>query len=255
MMPAELPWIIAASFGAGFVDSMVGGGGLIMVPALFAAFPRELPTVLLGTGKIASICGTVTAVARYSRSVAIAWRFLLPAAVLTFACSLAGAYTVTRVPVAGFRPLVPVLLSIVACYTFLHRDFGERHAPHVLTGARWWIATVLIAAIGFYEGFFGPGTGSFFMFMFVRVFGYDFLNAAASARLLNVAGNAAALVFFATRVELLWVCGLSMAVSNVAGSLVGTRLALRRGAAFVRVVFLLVVAALIAKTAWDAITA
>lgn len=255
MMTPELPWILAASFGAGFIDSMVGGGGLIMVPALFAAFPRELPTVLLGTGKVASICGTVTAVLRYSRSVTIAWRFLLPAAALTFACALGGAYTVTRVPVASFRPLVPLLLSVVALYTFLHRDFGERHTPHAMTGTRWWLATAMIVAIGFYEGFFGPGTGSFFMFMFVRVFGFDFLNAAASARLLNVAGNAAALAFFAARVDLLWIYGLAMAIANVAGSLAGTRLALRRGAAFVRVVFLLVVVVLIAKTAWDGLRA
>jgi uncharacterized membrane protein YfcA len=249
----ELASLLVASFGAGFVDSMVGGGGLIMVPTLFAALPREMPTVLLGTGKIASIFGTTTAVMRYARSVTIAWRFLLPAAALTFVSSYAGAHTVTLVPVESFRPLVPVLLTLVACYTFLHRDFGERHAPHPMTGARWWLALGMIVAIGFYDGFFGPGTGSFFMFMFVRVFGYDFLNAAACARLLNVAANAAAIVLFASRVQLLWLYGFLMAGCNVAGSLVGTRLAIRRGAAFVRVVFLVVVAALIAKTAWDAL--
>jgi len=122
-----------------------------------------------------------------------------------------------------------------------------------LSGARWWLATGLIVVIGFYEGFFGPGTGSFFMFMLVRVLGYDFLNAAAGARLLNVAGNAAALMLFAARAELMWLAGILMAVSSVAGSLIGTRLALKRGAGFVRLVFLLVVAVLIAKTAWDAL--
>jgi uncharacterized membrane protein YfcA len=249
----ELVPLLVASLAAGFVDSMVGGGGLIMLPTLFATLPRELPTVLLGTGKIASIFGTTTAVLRYARNVAIAWRFLLPAAALTFASSLAGAHTVTLVPVGHFRPLVPVFLTVVALYTFLHRDFGERHIPHAITGARWWLATGMIVAIGFYDGFFGPGTGSFFMFMFVRVFGYDFLNAAASARLLNVAANGAAIALFASRVELLWAYGFLMAACNVAGSLLGTRLALKRGAAFVRIVFLVVVAVLIAKTAWDAL--
>jgi uncharacterized membrane protein YfcA len=252
-LTAELAPLLVASFGAGFVDSMVGGGGLIMVPTLFATFPREMPTVLLGTGKIASIFGTATAVVRYTRHVAIAWRFLLPAAAVTFVSSLAGAHTVTLVPVARFRPLVPVLLTVVALYTILHRDFGGRHAPHAITGTRLWLAIGMIVAIGFYDGFFGPGTGSFFMFMFVRVFGYDFLNAAASARLLNVAANGAAIALFASRVELLWLYGFLMAACNVAGSLAGTRLALRRGATFVRTVFLLVVAALIAKTAWDAV--
>lgn len=254
-LPPELPLVLLASFGAGLVDSMVGGGGLIMVPTLFAAFPRVEPMVLLGTGKIASICGSSTALLRYSRAVAIAWRFMLPAALLTFASSLVGAYTVSLVPAERFRPLVPLLLTGVALYTLFHRDFGERHAPHALTGGRWWLAIGLIIAIGFYEGFFGPGTGSFFMFMLVRVFGYDFLNAAAGARLLNVAGNAAALMLFAARAELMWLAGILMAVASVAGSLVGTRLALKRGASFVRAVFLLVVAVLIAKTAWDAVRA
>lgn len=252
-LPPELPLVLVASFGAGFVDSMVGGGGLIMLPTLFAAFPRVEPTVLLGTGKIASICGTSTAFLRYVRSVSVAWKLVLPAAMLTFVCSMLGAYAVTRVPSASFRPLVPLLLTGVALYTFLHRDFGERHVPHAMTGARWWLALGLIVAIGFYEGFFGPGTGSFFMFMFVRVFGYDFLNAAAGARLLNVAGNAAGLLLFATRTELMWTVGILMAVANVAGSLIGTRLAIKRGAPFVRMVFLIVVALLIAKTAWDVV--
>ncbi len=255
MLIASLPAVLAAAFAAGFIDAMVGGGGLIMVPALFAVFPRELPASVLGTGKVASICGTATAVARYARSVPIRWRLLLPAAGLALISSIIGAYIVTRVPVQTFRPLVPLLLSIVAAYTFMHRDFGEQHAPLVMTGGRWCLAVFIIVAIGFYDGFFGPGTGSFFMFMFVRVFGFDFLNAAASARLMNVATNGAALVLFASRVELFWLYGLSMAVCNVAGSLLGTRLAVKRGARFVRLVFLAVVAALIAKTAWDSMQA
>jgi uncharacterized membrane protein YfcA len=254
-LPPEWALVLLASFGAGLVDSMVGGGGLIMVPTLFAAFPRVEPIVLLGTGKIASICGGSTALLRYSRAVSIAWRFMLPAALLTFVSALLGAYTVSVVPGERFRPLVPVLLTGVALYTLFHRDFGERHVPHAMTGTRWWLAIGLIAVIGFYEGFFGPGTGSFFMFMLVRLCGYDFLNAAAGARLLNVAGNAAALTLFAARAELMWVAGVLMALATVAGSLIGTRLALRRGASFVRIVFLLVVAVLIAKTAWDAMRA
>jgi uncharacterized membrane protein YfcA len=254
MLIATLPAVLTAAFGAGFVDAMVGGGGLIMVPALFAAFPRELPATVLGTGKVASICGTATAVARYARSVRIQWRLLLPAAALALVFSLLGAHVVTRVPVQTFRALVPLLLSTVAVYTLMHRDFGEQHAPRAMTGGRWWLAVLMIGAIGFYDGFFGPGTGSFFMFMFVRVFGFDFLRAAAAARLLNVATNGAALLLFASRVELLWLYGLLMAVCNVAGSLLGTRLALKRGARFVRLVFLAVVATLIAKTAWDAVS-
>ncbi len=254
MLTATLPAVLTAAFGAGFIDAMVGGGGLILVPALLAVLPRELPAAVLGTGKVASIFGTASAVARYTRSVRIQWRLLLPAATLALVCSMIGAHALTRIPVQTFRPLVPVVLTIVAAYTLIHRDFGEHHAPHAMTGGRWWLAVLMIAATGFYDGFFGPGTGSFFMFMFVRVFGFDFLNAAASARLMNVATNGAALALLASRVELFWMYGLSMAVCNVAGSLLGTRLAIRRGARFVRLVFMVVVTALIVKTAWDAVS-
>ena len=145
----ELPLILAAAFSAGFVDSMVGGGGLIIVPALFAALPRELPTILLGTGKIAGFFGTLSAFACYARNVEIAWRFLLPAAALALACSISGARTVTLVPANGFRPLVPLLLSAIALYTFLHRDFGERHAPRAMTGGRWWLGIAMIIVVSF----------------------------------------------------------------------------------------------------------
>ncbi len=232
---------------------MVGGGGLVQLPLLFAAYPHETPARLLGTSKLAGVFGTASAAWRFSRRVTISWNLLAPGLVLAFVASLCGAVTATHLPSDIFRPLVPVMLSVVLLYTLLRRDFGQVHAPRDLSRRHRVFAFVMIAAIGVYDGFFGPGTGSFFMFLFVRFFGFDFINAAASARLLNVATNLSALLWFGVHGSVLWPLGLTMAVCNVAGAQLGTRLALRGGTQVVRYVFIAVVALLIAKTGYDAV--
>lgn len=231
---------------------MVGGGGLVQLPLLFSAYPHELPARLLGTSKLAGVFGTASAAWRFSRRVTIPWKFLTPGLLLAFAASLCGAITATRVPSDVFRPLVPVMLSVVLLYTVLRRDFGQIHAPRDLQRHHQIVAFVMIAAIGAYDGFFGPGTGSFFMFLFIRFFGFDFLNAAASARMLNIATNLSALLWFGVHGSVLWPLGLAMAVCNVAGAQLGTRVALRGGTQVMRYIFIAVVAVLIAKTGYDA---
>jgi uncharacterized membrane protein YfcA len=245
--------VLAAAFLAGLVDAMVGGGGLVQLPALFAALPAVPAPALLGTSKLAGAFGTGSAAWRYATSVRLPWRTLLPACGLAFAAALAGAVTVTHVPPGLFRPLVPVILVVVLAYTLARKDLGQHHAPRALAPAERAAGLAATAAIGFYDGFFGPGTGSFLMLLYIRWYGFDFVNAAAAARVLNVATNLSALAWFAGHGHLLWPLGLGMAAANVAGSQLGARLALRRGAGFVRGVFVAVVGALIAKTAWDAI--
>ena len=252
MIGVDLLIVLAASAVAGCVDAMAGGGGLIQLPALFAAYPRELPATLLGTNKCASIFGTASAVARFARSVTIPWALLSPGLAVALAASLGGAVVATRVPPDLFRPLVPVLLLAVLVHTIARKDFGHHHAPRDLSLSRIVAAVGLIAAIGFYDGFFGPGTGTFFMLLFVRFFGYDFVNAAACARVLNVATNATALMWFGAHGHVSWPLGLGMAVFNVAGAQVGTRLALAGGSRLVRRVFIGVVLVLVAKTGYDA---
>jgi uncharacterized protein len=242
--------LLGAAFLAGGIDAIVGGGGMIQLPALFAALPGVPPATLLGTSKLAGLAGTASATWRYARSVRIPWRALLPSLAIAFAASLAGAVTVTHVSADAFRPLVPVLLTAVLLYTLLQADLGTRHQPRQLDRRATLAGAALIAAISFYDGFFGPGTGSFLMLLFIRHYGYDFLNAAAAARLLNAATNVAALAWFGSRGHLLWPTGLAMAGANIVGAQLGTRLALARGAGFVRGVFVVIVAALILKTAW-----
>jgi hypothetical protein len=245
--------VLVAAFFAGVVDSMVGGGGLIQLPALFAGYPATAPQELLGTNKLGSICGTASAVNRYARFTHIPWKALLPAVAVAFFAALAGATIVNMVSPRALRPLVPIMLCVVLGYVLLHPNLGTVHAPRPLSKRRGLAALAGVLGIGVYDGFFGPGTGSFLMLLFVRVHGFDFLHASAAARLVNVATNAGALVSFAAHSQVRYTLGLALGLCNAAGSITGTRMARRHGARFVRRVFVAVVLALIARTAWNAL--
>ncbi|MET3478057.1 sulfite exporter TauE/SafE family protein [Variovorax atrisoli] len=248
----EMLVVTGASALAGFVDSIVGGGGLILVPALFAVFPGAPPATLLGTNKSASIWGTAAAAAQFSQRVQMRWGALWPAALLGFTGSMLGAWGVTMFPGDFLRKALPLILLGVLLYTLARKDMGRMHAPRFTGRAETLAACTIGLTIGLYDGFFGPGAGSFLVFLFVRWMGYDFLNASASAKIINTLTNAAALILLAAKGHVWWHYGLVMAVANVAGSVLGTRVALRHGAGFVRVVFIVVVSALILKTAYDA---
>jgi len=240
-----------AAFFAGLVDAVVGGGGLIQIPALFASFPSTAPATLFGTNKLASVVGTSSAAIQYGRRVAIPWRVALPGAAAALVGAWFGAKAVAYLPPEVLKPLILVLLVLVAIYTFWRKDFGTG-AGAAISGSRPVVLAVGIGGgIGFYDGFFGPGTGSFLIFLFVRVLGMDFLRASVTAKILNVATNVAAISFFALNVELLWRVAAVMALCNLSGAVVGSRLALRHGAGFVRKMFLFVVSALIAKMLYD----
>jgi uncharacterized protein len=251
-MELELLIVAVASLLAGFVDSIVGGGGLILVPALFATFPTTHPATLFGVNKSASIWGTAAATWQFSRRVQMRWATLLPAAAAGFAGSFLGAWVVTIISPGFLRKLLPLILLAVLVYTLAKKELGRHHAPRFEGRNEIIVASLIGVCIGFYDGFFGPGAGSFFVFLFVRALGYDFLNASASAKLLNTATNLAALILFTIKGHVWWHFALALAVSNVVGSLAGTYMALRHGAGFVRLVFIGVVSALILKTGYDA---
>lgn len=248
----ELFVVTLASLLAGFVDSIVGGGGLILVPALFATFPNAHPATLFGTNKGASVWGTGIATVQYSRRVTMRWHALAPAAVVCFGASLAGAWLVTVVSPVYLRKALPLVLVLVLAYTLTKKELGRHHQPRFDGLQEALLASGIGAVIGFYDGFFGPGTGSFLVFLLVRFLGYDFLNASAGAKLLNTASNVAAIGLFALKGHVWWHFVVAMAVANVLGSLAGTHLALKHGTGFVRAMFIAVVSALILKTGWDA---
>ena len=248
----ELLIVSLASLLAGFIDSIVGGGGLILVPTLFALFPTTHPATLFGVNKAASVWGTAAAGVQYARRVDLPWRALLPAAATGFAGALAGAWLVTVISPNFLRKALPLVLAGVLLYTLLKKNLGRHHAPRYTGRSETFVACSIGLLLGFYDGFFGPGTGSFLVFLLVRWLGYDFLHASASAKLLNTASNLAALTLFAWKGHVWWHFALAMALANVLGSLLGTRLALKHGAAFVRLVFIGVVSVLILKTGFDA---
>ncbi len=247
----EILYLCLFAFMAGFVDSVVGGGGLIQVPALLVFLPGvPLPTVF-GTGKFAGIAGTTAAMVKYVRSVRINYLAILPAAAAAFVCSFLGARALSLLDASLLKPLILVLLVLVAVYTFIKKDFGALHAPR-LTEAKERLYGLLIgAAIGFYDGFFGPGTGSFLIFIFIGLFGFNFLAASAVAKVVNVATNLSALLYFAWNGYVLYEVAVPMAVCSILGSQLGTRTALKRGVGFVRVLFLVVVTGIILKFAYD----
>ncbi len=241
-----------AAFSAGLVDAVVGGGGLIQIPALFSILPQMPAASLLGTSKLAGVFGTTSAAINYARQVKIVWSAALPAMITAFILSFAGAFTVTHVPADFVRKLLPFILVAVALYTFRKKDFGQIHAPKQSGSQERWMAFGIGGCIGFYDGFFGPGTGSFLLFLFVRFFGYNFLSASVAAKVVNVACNLSALFWFGISGHLVWKIGLLMAVCQVGGSLIGTKLAIKHGTQFIRRMFLLVVSALICRTSYQA---
>lgn len=243
--------LLGFAFLAGLVDAVVGGGGLIQIPALFGFVPSASPTAVLGTNKLSSLAGTGFAAVRFARRVPIHWSSALPAAVSAFIFSFLGARTVAAIPGEILRPMVLVLLVAMAGFTLARKDFGTIHSPRH-SGLRERIYAVLLGGgIGFYDGFFGPGTGTFLVFLFVRFFGFSFLGASAASKVVNAATNGAALLYFGFTGNVLYAIGLPMAACNVAGSMVGARLAIRRGSGFVRGLFLLVAGVLILKFAYE----
>ncbi|MBK7721628.1 MAG: TSUP family transporter [Austwickia sp.] len=251
--PSLLTLALLATAGllAGWVDAVVGGGGLIQLPALLLAFPGALPVQLLGTNKLASICGTATAAATYLRRIPVDLRTALPLAAAAFAGSAAGAVLASRLPMRWFSPIVLIALILVGGYTLRRPDLG------VTTGLRYagrrhlGVAALIGAGIGCYDGALGPGTGSFLVIALVAGVGYSFLQASALAKTANVATNLAALAVFVPQGAVSWRIGLVMGVANLAGGYLGARTAVAAGQRFVRAVFLVVVSGFTIRIGYD----
>lgn len=241
------------AFLAGLVDAIAGGGGLIQLPALFILLPDVALPVLFGTNKLSSLCGTSIAAVRYVRQVAIPWRATLPAAGCALIASFVGARVVTLIKPDLLKPILLLLLVAVAVYTFAQKKFGGEQRDPATARQPLLVGALVGAGIGFYDGFFGPGTGSFLIFLFVALFGLDFLHASAAAKLVNVATNLAALTYFALAGDVLYQVALPMAACNILGALVGTRLAIARGNRLVRLVFMLMIGAVIARFGYDVV--
>lgn len=243
--------LCAAALLAGWIDAVAGGGGLVQLPALLVLLPHASPASVLATNKLSSVFGTSVAAATYTRRVRVDLHTALPMAGIALCGAAAGAACVSLLPRAVFRPLVLVLLILVGTYTLLRPTLGESQRLRFSGRRHLFAALGAAASIGFYDGILGPGTGSFLVFTLVALLGYSFLQASAMARIVNLATNLGALAVFIPEGAPLYGVGLAMAAFNVLGGRIGALTAISRGARFVRLVFLVVVGALIVRLAYD----
>jgi uncharacterized membrane protein YfcA len=240
-------FLLAASFFAGFIDSIAGGGGLIQLPALLIGLPKSETAEVLGTNKLSAVFGTTTAAALYRKQIKPDPKILIAMGVPAFLGSAGGAVLASKIPTSSMRPMVLVLLIVVAVYTWFKPDLGKFENLRHLPKRRVQIAAIAGVVIGFYDGIFGPGTGSFLMLILVASLGYAFITASAIAKVVNVATNVGAIMVFGVNGAVLWQIGIILGIANISGAVIGARLAIKGGSTLVRIVFLLVTVALIVK--------
>lgn len=249
----ELYLLCAFAFLAGFIDSIVGGGGLVQVPAFFVLYPQLSVPNVIATNRLASAVGTSVAAWNYARSVQIPWRTVLWAGVAAAIFSYLGATVQSRLPSSVLKPIILVLIVAIAFFTYRKKDFGHQEDIRPTPDRLGWWAAGIGGILGFYNGVVGPGTGSLLVFGFVGVVGYSFLRASAISKVVNVAADVSSLIFFISNKYVLYHLALPMMACNVAGSYLGSRMAVLRGNAFIRRVFLVVVAGIVLRFAWDVV--
>ena len=250
-MSIEIAIFLAIASGfAGFVDAMAGGGGLIQLPALLVGLPNKEVPLILGTNKVPSIFGTSAAARNYFKNLKPDIPLTITMMVPAFIGSMAGAAFAASVPKEFFKPFIVLLLTSVAIYTWRKPELGISEKLKFTQRQRHQIVFVLGLTIGFYDGIFGPGTGSFLVLAMVGL-GFAFLSASAIAKVVNVSTNLGAIIVFGLNGVILWQIGLTLAIANVAGAIIGAKLAIRGGSTLVRKVFLVVTVALIIKVALD----
>jgi uncharacterized membrane protein YfcA len=243
--------LVVFSFLAGLIDAVVGGGGLIQMPALLIAHPStDLPT-LFGTNKIAALSGTSISAVQYSKRIKFNHRLLIVVCLFAGLASFLGAKVVGYMDVNTLKPVILVVLVVIAVYTFYKKDLGAIQTKQLSRSKQFLYGSLLGLVVGFYDGFFGPGTGSFFVLGFVVILGFEFIQASAYAKVVNCLTNISALLVFLRQGQYLLELAVVMAISNMIGNFIGTRLAFKKGNTFIRSIFLIVVTQMIVRYGYD----
>jgi uncharacterized protein len=241
------------AFFAGFIDAIVGGGGLVQVPVLFIIFPNWAISQVIGTNRFASFMGTSIAAYQYTRQVRISWKLIGIMGIATGVFSYLGATISSQLKAEFLKPIMFILMLFIGLYTYLKKDLGQN--SKVFSENNLLIKGILMGMLlGFYNGFFGPGTGSLLVFGFVSFLGFEFLKASASSKIINVVADVSSLIFFVWNGKIVYLLAIPMAVCNILGSYVGSKMAIRRGSKFIRIIFLVVVFGLILRFGWDIIS-
>jgi uncharacterized protein len=246
-----LLFLAIMAFIAGYIDAVVGGGGLIQIPSLFIAYPHEPLSSIFGTNKLSSIAGTITSAYQYAKRIVYDKYLLVTSLSGAFIGSFLGARSISLIDVNMLKPVMLCILIVMCIYVYTKKDLGDTAVQNIPRRKRLIYGAIIGLVVGFYDGFFGPGAGSFFVLGFVLMVGFDFLHASAYAKIMNVCTNFSALMVFLSKGHILLGVACVMAVCNVVGSVVGTRSALKNGNAFVKKVFLVVVILLIIRYAYD----
>lgn len=240
-----------AAFAAGFVDAIVGGGGLIQIPAMLVLLPGVPVATAIGTTKIPSFCGTSLAAVQYSRKVKLDYKRIALMMLIASPVAFLGSHILTMVSNAFMKPLLLIILIAVAIYTYAKKDFGA-HTEHEHTEMEHLLYSIGVSIVfGFYDGFVGPGSGSFLILVFITLLGFDFLKASATAKFVNLSTNIGSIVLFMLSGRILYQIALPMAACNAAGGVLGARLAILRGNTFIRIFFLTIVTVMIVRFAYD----
>jgi len=240
-----------AAFFAGFIDSIVGGGGLVQVPALFILFPHYSVPQVIGTNRFSSFMGTAVAGYQYAKKVKIPWKTVVYAGVGAAVMSYSGALLSSLMSARILKPTILVLMGAIAIYTYKNKSLGQEEKLRFGLNTVPLYGLLIGMAIGFYNGFVGPGTGSLLVFGFVSIIGYSFLSASAISKVINVIADVASLIFFVSKGFVVFKIAFPMMICNMAGSYVGSKIAILRGNSFVRVIFLIVVFGLILRFGYD----
>ena len=248
----DLLLLCIAAFCAGFVDAIVGGGGLIQLPAALVILPQFPVASVIGSLKIPAFSGTALAAWQYTRKVSINWVLLGLICTLAFFASFSGSYVLAHVSNAFMKPVLLVVLTVVAIYTYTKKDFGQKdEEKSVSFRIQIQSAVIISLLIGFYDGFIGPGAGSFFMLAFIAFLHFDFLHASAHAKMANLATNLGSVTLFLIKGKIIWMIALPMAAANALGGFMGAKLAIAKGNRFIRIFFLFVIIAILIRFCWD----
>ena len=243
--------LCVAAFFAGFVDAIVGGGGLIQTPVALILLPNLAVSSIIGSLKIPAFSGTSFAANQYLKKVDMNWKLLSIMAVVAFVSAFLGSNLLTKVHNDFMKPLLLVVLTLIAIYTFTKKDFGIHQAKEHTVKRKLLLAVSMSICIGFYDGFIGPGTGSFLVLGFVSVLGFDFLHASANAKMVNLATNFGSICLFVLKGKIIWAIAIPMAVCNAFGGWIGAKLAIKKGNGFIRVFFLIVVIGTLLRFGYD----
>jgi uncharacterized membrane protein YfcA len=240
-----------AAFFAGFIDAIVGGGGLIQTPVGLILLPNLPVSTVIGSLKVPAFSGTSFAAYQYMKKVDINWRILSIMMLLAFPSAFLGSMLLTYVSNDFMKPLLLVVLSLLLIYTYAKKNFGQHHARNLSPRTQILNAVGISFAVGFYDGFIGPGTGSFLVVAFIAIMGFDFLHASANAKMVNLATNFGSICLFLLKGKIIWAIALPMAASNATGGWIGAKLAINRGNTFIRIFFLVVVIGTLLRFAYD----